>query len=214
MITVASEIGAHRSAFLQLEALASLHYNEFVFDDASQAQRVQALLFDSGEAEYCPPEVRLALRDGECVGMLAFLPGHEVRRRRLANALLLARGRGALTAAAWRRMALASGVLLRPADDESYLARVAVDAVAQGGGIGARLVARFLEESRAAGASRGVLAVAAANAAAIAFYERLGFHETARPCVTDPESGRTLPYVHMARDLRRTRPDSPAGAGR
>ena len=56
-----------------------------------QAQRVQGLLFESGEAEYCPPEVRLALRDGDCVGMLAFLRGAELRRRRLANALLLAR---------------------------------------------------------------------------------------------------------------------------
>lgn len=198
MITIATEIGAHRAAFLRLEALASVHYNEFVFDDATEAGRIQALLFDSGQAEYSPPEVRLALRDDECVGMLAFLRGDELRRRRLANALLLARERAALNADVRRRMVLASGVLLRPADDESYLARVAVDPRAQGSGIGARLVTRFLDESRAGGASRCVLAVAAENAGAAVFYRRLGFHETARPAVTDPESGRTLSYVHLA----------------
>jgi ribosomal protein S18 acetylase RimI-like enzyme len=198
MIVIKDDIGEHRDAILQLDALASSHYNDFVFGDEQRARRVQRMLFDSGEAEYCPPGVHVAVIDGQCVGMLAMLPAAEVRRRRLANAMLLARARDALTGGERHRLALGSAVLLRPEDGDSYLARIAVMPEARGRGVGLRLLRRFVEESAAAGARRGVLAVAAENAGAIAFYRQFGFVQFGAPVARDEETGRALPYLHLA----------------
>jgi ribosomal protein S18 acetylase RimI-like enzyme len=198
MIIVADQLGDHRAAVLELDALAATHYDAFVFDDAARARRVRELLLDSGDAEFAPPGLRLVVSEGECIGMLAVLSARELQRRRIANALLLRRARDILKNDERRRMGAASTVLLRPGDTDCYLARIAVAPAAQRRGVGALLVRDFLDEARSAGAAHGVLAVAADNDRAIAFYRRFGFIETAAPVAHDPPSGRTLAYVHLA----------------
>jgi GNAT superfamily N-acetyltransferase len=198
MITISHEIGEHGAAVLELEALAAADYIAFVYDHAEEARALQRLLFDSGEAEFSPPGLRLALVGGRCVGMLAFLPGREVARRRLSNAKLLRRASDVVSEAARRRMGLASRVFIRPEDSDSYLARVAVSLDHQGAGIGSHLVKLFLEESWNAGAQRCVLTVAPDNERAIALYERFGFRVMGQPLVTDGESGRSYTSLHLA----------------
>ncbi|MCU9847355.1 ribosomal protein S18-alanine N-acetyltransferase [Defluviimonas sp. WL0024] len=63
---------------------------------------------------------------------------------------------------------------------EAELLTVAVAPAARRQGIGARLLAGFLDAARAAGAETAFLEVAADNAAALALYARHGFAETAR----------------------------------
>ncbi len=198
MIAISDEIGEHGAAVLELEALAAADYIGFVYDHAEEARTVQRILFASGEAEFSPPGLRLALVDGRCVGMLAFLPGREVGRRRLSNAKLLRRASDVVSDATRRRMSLASRVLIRPEDSDSYLARVAVSPVHQQAGIGSHLLKLFLEESWNAGAQRCVLTVAPDNERAMALYERFGFRAIGQPRATDEESGRSYTSLHLA----------------
>lgn len=68
----------------------------------------------------------------------------------------------------------------RAVADEAELLTVAVAPEAQGRGIGAQLVARFLEQARVRGAKQAFLEVAADNAPALAVYRKLGFVEQGR----------------------------------
>lgn len=63
---------------------------------------------------------------------------------------------------------------------EAELLTLAVDPDHRRQGIGARLVAGFLDEARARGAERIFLEVAADNAPAIALYRRAGFTDAGR----------------------------------
>ncbi|WP_112311770.1 ribosomal protein S18-alanine N-acetyltransferase [Pseudogemmobacter bohemicus] len=71
---------------------------------------------------------------------------------------------------------------------EAELLTLAVDPGHRRQGIGARLIAGFLDEASARGAERIFLEVAADNAAAIALYRRAGF----------TDAGRRRGYYHRA----------------
>ncbi|MGH7553879.1 MAG: GNAT family N-acetyltransferase [Longimicrobiales bacterium] len=217
MITILREIGDHADVVLELEQLAAADYLAFVYDHAEQARAVQRLLFASGEAEFSPPGLRVAVMEGRCVGMLAWLTGREVGRRRLANAMTLARARDVLTDGTRRRMTLASRVLARPRDADSYLARIAVSPSHRGAGIGSQLLQLCLDESWAAGADRCLLTVAPDNERAIAMYERCGFRVIGNPRTDDEATGRSFTSLHLAVDRpsnRGARAPSVAGTER
>lgn len=89
--------------------------------------------------------------------------------------------------------------LARSLAGESELLTLAVDPARQGRGVGAALVARWLETI---GTDTAFLEVAADNAAAIALYERSGFLETGRrrAYYSRPDSA-PVDAIIMKRDL-------------
>lgn len=71
-------------------------------------------------------------------------------------------------------------VMGRVVAGEAELLTIAVDPMAQGQGVGTRLMARFLDELDRRGAEAVFLEVAETNAAARALYARAGFAVTGR----------------------------------
>lgn len=96
-----------------------------------------------------------------------------------------------------------AGFLLgRAVAGEAELLTLAVAPEARRLGLGRRLVARFLYQSRLRGADRAFLEVAADNPAAIALYESSGFQRagTRRGYYQSPE-GQRIDALVLARDL-------------
>jgi ribosomal protein S18 acetylase RimI-like enzyme len=197
-----ADLAGHERAYLELEALASAAFDRFAFDDTGAAHAFREFLFERGVAEYAPPAARLLLVDGEPAGMFAVLTSRLLGQRRLAAAVALARAeRYREDTELQHRLRLAASTLQRPGAADAYLTRIAVRAGAAGQGLGRWLLEKALEESRALGAQRCVLDVADDNARAIAFYQRAGFVETGRASTNDPQTGRSLGYLHMAKTL-------------
>lgn len=72
---------------------------------------------------------------------------------------------------------------------------------AQGRGLGTFLLQEYLRLAQASGHSRLALEVAPSATRALALYRENGFAESERRQVADPETGRTLRYVHLTRAL-------------
>lgn len=197
-LTLTPNIGLDRARYLELERAASRPYGEFVYGSDALHAAVHEYLLDGDAAEFSPPEGNLALVDGEVVGMLAALSGAALRRRRLQAAYRMSRSPFiAGDADLRRRIRLAGGTLVQPADDDVYLSRIAIAPAARGRGLASALLERVLREARAADASRCVLEVAPTNTAAIGLYSRHGFVRIAERSVTDGRTGRVLSYLHM-----------------
>lgn len=97
-----------------------------------------------------------------------------------------------------------AGFLLgRAAAGEAELLTLAVAPMARRRGLGRRLVARFLYQSRLLGAGRAFLEVSAGNAAGIALYESAGFVRVGlrRGYYGTPEGARIDALV-LARNLQ------------
>ncbi|GAA4008827.1 GNAT family N-acetyltransferase [Sphingomonas humi] len=188
--------------YLALEAAASAAYNHFAYDDLGLARQATRLLFDRAVAEYAAPHGWLWLQDEVPAGMIACLSARDLKVARLKSALTLERS-GLLAADAdlRDRMQRAATVMLQPRPGDYYLSRIAVTPAARGTGVGDRLLVHLETEACAAAANRIVLEVAADNAPALRFYERHGFRRADTKAVTDPRSGRSLAYHHLARDL-------------
>lgn len=187
--------------FLALESSASAPYTRFIYATAADAGRAQALLLDRGVGEFAPPAGKLLILGGTPAGMVACLTGAALRRARLAAGAALARARLMADPAVARRVQLASTTLLQPDADDFYLSRLAVHEDFRGQGVGAALLRHVLAEAARCRAARCVLEVAPEAAAAMALYQRHGFAAIDRRTVADPDSGRTLEYVHMQRAL-------------
>ena len=192
------DIGLDRAGYLELERAASRPYGDFVYGGDALHAAVHEYLLDGGAAEFAPPEGKLALIDGEVVGMLAVLSGAVLRRRRMHSAYRISRS-PFITADTdlTQRIHLAAGTLLRPEDHDLYVSRIAIAPAARGRGLADAMLKRVLREARAAGAPRCVLEVAPGNAAAIALYRRHGFVQVDARSVTDARTGRVLSYLHM-----------------
>ena len=194
--------GAFRDEFLALDAAAAVAYDRFVYDSPEQADRVREALFARGAGESSPPAGKLLLANGTPAAMIAVLPAAPLRRRRLTAALTIARDASlALSAAVQARLRLAAGTLMRVADDDAYLARIAVQERVAGTGLGRAALAHALAAARGLVARRCVLDVADDNTRALALYARHGFEPVGRGDAADPESGRTLRYIHLAAPL-------------
>jgi ribosomal protein S18 acetylase RimI-like enzyme len=137
--------------------------------------------------------------DGEAAGILTVLAPPVLRKRRLGAALAAARDpRWAADAAVRRRLQLIGGTLHRVADDEAYLARIAVGDRVAGRGLGRWLLAEAVAEARQLGLARLVLDVSDDNARAIEFYRRAGFDEIGHRTADDPDTGRHVGYLHLS----------------
>lgn len=197
---LSQDIAAHSRVFLALEAAASAAYNGFVYADRAEAENVRTLLFEKEVAEFSAPFSRLAIDGDDIVGMISCLPGSQVHKSRLRCALALNRSgvfRG--NEPLRDRMELASETLIRPEPTDFYLSRIAVRPDAIGRGYAGWLL-RWLEGvARDHDAQRLILEVAADNVSAIALYEKSGFGRFGGGSVADPETGRQLEYLHLAK---------------
>jgi ribosomal protein S18 acetylase RimI-like enzyme len=187
--------------FLALESAASLPYTRFTYGAAALADQVRDLLFARGVGEFVPPAGKLLIVDGQPAGMVACLSGAALKRARLAAGAALVRSGILASPAVARRVQLAAATLLKPSADDFYLSRIAVADAFRGRGVGAALLRYVLDEAARAKSPRCVLEVAPEATAAIALYRRHGFEEIGRAAVEDPDSGGSLEYVHMQRQV-------------
>lgn len=184
--------------YLALESFASEPYTRFVYGDAGVSQEVQRALLLASAGEAAPPYGKLAIDErGEVVGMLAGpLVGAALTKARFGAAAVL-RKLPQFNPTIQARMAQAGAALIRIGASDAYLSRVAVAEQARRSGVGAALLARFLDDARAAGATRAVLEVAVEHEAARSFYARHGFTEFADGVADDAACGRSLRYHHL-----------------
>ncbi len=201
MIEPTADFAGFEREFLDLESAASLPYTRFTYGSASLAERVRHLLFSRGIGEFAPPAGKLLILDTQPAGMVACLSGAALKRARLAAGAALVRSRILEEPAVSRRIQLAGTTLLKPEADDFYLSRIAVADAFRGRGVGSALLDYVLAEAVRTHSKRCVLEVAPEAASAIALYRRGGFAEIGRAAVHDPDSGRTLEYVHMERPL-------------
>lgn len=101
-------------------------------------------------------------------------------------------------------------VMGRVVAGEAELLTIAVDPVAQGQGVGTRLMVRFLHELRSRGAVQVFLEVAESNTVARALYTRAGFTVTGRRrgYFSGPD-GRTEDALVMAQRMAGLNPTLP-----
>jgi len=99
------------------------------------------------------------------------------------------------------RLRRAAGTLATSSETDGYLSRLAVHPAMAGRGLGRALLAEALAATRALGLERCVLEVADGNERAIALYQAAGFKAIGEASTTDPETGRRLGYLHMARTV-------------
>ena len=193
----------HVQEMLELEFLASEPYARFVYDTEVEAKEIAKFLFESNVGETVAPYVSLALDDATTVlGMATFLDGAELRTARMAAAIALVRGRKVAAASATRsRMLLAAEILMDVEPHELYLSRIAVAELARGRGVGRWLIEQYESDARRRSKTRLVLEVAPEHAAALSLYERCGFETLCERETSDPETGRRLAYLHMAKTL-------------
>jgi ribosomal protein S18 acetylase RimI-like enzyme len=198
-----ADIAGDEQALLDLEFIASEPYTRFVFSSTGQALSVRQYLFERNLCEFSPPYGRL-LRDdsGQPVGLLAMLSGAELTRCRLKATLALTRSEFLtcdLQLAA--RLQLAGQTLLKVLPEDCYISRVAAAEASRGQGIGAHLLREAEDEARRRGCPRIVLEVSPASSAALRLYRRALYEQIDSREVTDPHSGRSLQYLHLAKTL-------------
>jgi [ribosomal protein S18]-alanine N-acetyltransferase len=107
-----------------------------------------------------------------------------------------------LTRPAGRALMAADGfVLFDVADGESEILTLAVRPEARRQGLGARLMQSAMAMAMAEGAMRMTLEVAADNAAALALYARLRFHQVGRRTRYYKRAGDEIDALVLATDL-------------
>lgn len=192
----------HRAEFLALEYRASAAYNQFVYGDREQADAVRGLLFDREVAEFAAAFSRILSEDARVMGVVSCLSDKALRKCRMRSAYTLARsGVFDRDSRLQARMSLANETLMRLEPDDFYLSRIAVAAEASGKGYALQLLRHCEDEAGKAGAARICLEVYSENAPAISFYAKNGFERVDHRSVSEPDTGRTLEYLHMAKDV-------------
>lgn len=198
--SITSEVAGREESLLELEGLASLAANAFVFDDDERSLAVRRLLLLCGAAEFAAPSTTLLLDPvGTPVGMYAVCSAGDLSSRRLAGAVAVARrGRGLVRPDEVRRMQRLAAAQAPVVDGDVYLARIAVASSAAGTGVGRWLLSHMFDAARDAGFTRCVLDVADENTHAGAFYARAGFTEFGTGVAHDEDTGRSCTLRHLA----------------
>jgi ribosomal protein S18 acetylase RimI-like enzyme len=199
---LAAVVARHEHAFLDLEAEASQPYGRFVYADSDESETIRRFLFDQGLCEFSPPYGRLLIEGGSILGMITCLPGEKARDIRLRAALALTKAGFLDQRSPLRhRVQLAAKTLIALHAGDYYLSRIAVVRSDRRRGIGSRLIEHFEEEGRKLGSGRLILEVDPATEDAVRFYHRHGFREIEHRHVVDPDTGRSLEYLHMAKAI-------------
>jgi GNAT superfamily N-acetyltransferase len=180
---------------------ASVEYDQFIFRDAAASEQFNAELYRRGGSCYGPPLGRLVFVNGVPAGMFAVVPPDALRAGRVLWAAALPRARMRSDPGLRLRFRLATSVLVRPLDSDAYLSRISVAPEFAGQGIAKRMLDEALAETRRAGLRRCVLEVAATNERALALYRSAGFGCIGEASATDPDSGATLSFVHLGKEV-------------
>ncbi len=200
---LSDEIDPFLGELLTLEALASEPYTSFVYDDAAQAAAIARVFVDARCGEFFPPLGRIVLDDdGSVVGMIAFSEASVLSRARADAAMALVKSGLINDAFEVRdRMLIAGDAMLTCEPGDFYLSRIAVHARGRRKGVGAWMMSQYLAAAADRGARRAVLEVSPAHQAALAMYRNVGFEVIDEKRVSDPDTGRQLAYLHLARLL-------------
>jgi ribosomal protein S18 acetylase RimI-like enzyme len=199
---LSTDVAAFVEPFLELEGAASEPYNRFCYGTPEFSDRLRRHLLLGRAAEYCPPAGRLLIESGSALGLLACLSGADLRKARLGAALALARSSFLREDASLEpRIRLAGRALLKVQPDDYYLSRLAVRPESRGTGVASALLAIFEREGRERGSRRLVLEVSPESTAAVRLYQRHGFLEVGRGSASDPETGRSLEYAHLTKQI-------------
>lgn len=193
--------GVHERALVRLAALASAEYDAFVFRDRAASEQFNLALYRSGGSCFAPHVRRLLLVNDMPVGFLAIIPPDALKASRLAWAGALPRASLRNDPGLRERFRLATRALVRPLQTDAYLIRIAVAPEFAGRGLGRRLLDEALAETRRLGLLRCVLEVADTNERALAMYERAGFTCIGQASATAPDSGATLRFIHMGKEV-------------
>jgi ribosomal protein S18 acetylase RimI-like enzyme len=200
MTVLRNDLTGFEQPFLELVYQSSEPYNDFAYDSRELAVRVQRYLFERNACEFAPPYAWLAEDAGKLLGMIVALPAEELQRCRLRAALAMAKSSVAAEhPAASRRLQLASHTLLKAQPGDFYISQVAVHPDARNRGIGKLLLDHAEREARARGCARLVLEVCPRSEAAVRLYRREGYEQLDSRRVVDPESGRSLEFLHLAK---------------
>ncbi|MDQ3034221.1 MAG: GNAT family N-acetyltransferase [Myxococcota bacterium] len=192
----------HAREYLELEHEASSPYTRFVYAGPDEARATHRYLYAERACEFGPPFAQVLLDPEGVVAAAALLAEAELTRSRFQAALSLGRvGLFRDDVALQRRMAAASGTLLRPEPADLYVSRFAVAERARGRGVGRRLLSQCEAVARRRGCRRLVLEVSTEHEAALSLYLRAGFDEIGRRRAEDAATGRELVYLHLAKRL-------------
>jgi ribosomal protein S18 acetylase RimI-like enzyme len=200
---LSTELNFDTETFFELEQQASDAYNRFTYRDYDEFDMVRRFLFERRLCEFCPPFGRVLIEEGHVVAMMACLSAEDLVRCRTLAALAMSqldyckRNRELQ-----KRVRLASTTLIRPREGDFYLARIAVVKTLGRHGIGRHLLGRCEAEAKKRAYRRLILEVDPRNEAALSLYRQASFQDGDVHGVADPESGRSLEYLHMAKILR------------
>jgi GNAT superfamily N-acetyltransferase len=192
-----------REFCLEMEYDAVEPYLRFVYADPDQARFVLRFLYDKGLSEVAPRYVRMLIRGGRPLAMLACCPAVELRQLRLRAALALSR-LDLLRAdpAIGRRIQLAARTLIRLEEGDYYVGRLGVVRKLRAAGLGVWMMQSCVDEARELGFRRLTGEVHPSATAMLRLCcERIGFEQVDLRRVEDPESGRELEYVHIVKQL-------------
>jgi ribosomal protein S18 acetylase RimI-like enzyme len=199
---LSTDINFDRETFLGLEYQASESYNRFAYRDYEQFDMIRCFLFERGLCEFCPPFGHLLVDDRRVVAMMACLSAEDLVRCRIRAALAISQlDYFRQDRKLQQRVRLASTALIKPKKEDFYLARIAVVKTLSRHGIGRYMLGQYEAEARKLGCRRLILEVDPHNEAAVSFYRQASFQSHAAYTVTDPNSGRSLEYLHMAKVL-------------
>ena len=203
-LALTTELDAHAAEFLSLELEVSRDYNLFVYRDSEQAAGISRYLYERGRIEFSPPHGRALIDGDRLVGMVACLSGAELSACRLRIVLELKKS-GVLEKEPQmaRRLQLAGQIFVKPKKTDFYLSRIAVIETARQRGLGSFLLEAYENQGIDLNCDRFVFEVVSSNDTAIAFYRRHGYREIDRRRAHDPESDRSLEYLHMAKNNER-----------
>ena len=170
------------AANIRAEVLPLIHeagnpYYDWFFGKSSSARSALETLFASPASEISAGRVTLLVAEKRLLGMYVALPGAEVARCRLADALVLLgrTGEEGERRTLSTRIDAARGLFPQISPHEYFLSKIGVVPSYRRRGLGAILLDHYLDDGLEAGYQRFRLDVPATNAHAIRLYRSRGF---------------------------------------
>lgn len=171
---------------------------EYVFcSGGTAAEAFLRAAFVQGAGEFGYRNHTVAVADGQVVGIGAAFSGDSMMPFTIAAARQIFSFYGPVGAAGPIRRGLqVESVVQQPRGEMHYIAHLGVAPEWRSHGVGAQLIAHFLEEGARLGRPTAALDVASTNPRAQALYERLGFAVTGTRRSTLRNESATVPDHH------------------